>query len=198
MSDQPSVPSRLRVIFRKLASLPIRARQIYLAMMGVDRGTQLLLRGQHQESFRRDGKILPFDEVEFRSFSQNGEDGILWYVFSLIGSTNKRCVEICAGSGYQCNSANLILNHGWIGLLFDGNAKLIERARMFYATHPDSCAFPPRLVHSWITTENINALIESNGMTGDIDLLSLDMDGIDYWIWDTIDVIRPRVVIAEV
>lgn len=52
-------------------------------------------------------------DVEFKCFSQNGEDGILLYLFSLIGTVNRRAVEICAGDGIECNTANLIVNHGW-------------------------------------------------------------------------------------
>ena len=55
-------------------------------------------------------------DTEFRCFSQNGEDGILLYIFSILGTTNRRVVEISAGDGIECNSANLIINHGWHGL----------------------------------------------------------------------------------
>jgi len=54
------------------------------------------------------------------------------------------------------------------------------------------------LKHEWITAENINTLIESNGVVGDIDLLSIDIDGMDYWIWKAIEIISPRVVVIEV
>jgi hypothetical protein len=142
--------------------------------------------------------ILPFDDVEFRNHSQNGEDGLLWYVFSLIGTVGKRCVEICAGDGRECNSANLIINHGWAGLLFDGNSDHVQAGREFYRTHPDTFNYPPKFAHAWVTAENVNDLIGSNGMSGEIDLLSLDIDGVDYWIWKAIEVVSPRVLIAEV
>jgi len=77
----------------------------------VDKGTQILLSLKYRElAFAQSS--LPFDEVEFRNYSQNGEDGILLYIFSLIGTTNKRCVEVCAGNGIECNCSNLIINHG--------------------------------------------------------------------------------------
>jgi len=136
--------------------------------------------------------------VEFRVFSQNGEDGILHYIFSLIGTTNKRCVEICAGDGIECNTANLIVNHGWHGLLFDGQEALLDRGRKFYAQCKETQIWPPKLVSAWITVENVNELIASHGFTGEIDLLSLDMDGMDWWIWKAIETIMPRVVVVEV
>src|SRR3954466_394920 len=62
----------------------------------------------------REGKPLPrFQDVGFHSYSQLDEDGILLYIFALIGTTNKRCVEICAGDGVECNTSNLIINHFW-------------------------------------------------------------------------------------
>jgi hypothetical protein len=138
-----------------------------------------------------------FGDVEFRVFSQNGEDGILLYIFSLIGTTNKICLEICAADGIQCNSANLILNHGWTGLLVDGDEAAIKRGKGFYSGHPDTFSFPPKLAHAWVERETVNALIAKHGISGEIDLLSIDLDGVDYWVWDVIEVISPRVVVAE-
>lgn len=143
-------------------------------------------------------KPLRFDEVEFRAYSQNGEDGILLYIFSLIGTTNKITIEICAGDGTQCNSTNLIVNHGWNGMLVDGSEYLVTRGRIFFKHHPDTFSFPPAFVHAWIDRETVNDLISSNGYRGDVDLLSIDIDGADYWIWEAITVVRPRVVVVEV
>jgi len=144
------------------------------------------------------GAPLPsLADVGFKVHSQSDEDGILLYIFSLIGSTNKKCVEICAGDGIECNTANLILNHGWTGLLVDGNPKQVAKGREFYRLNRNTYVYPPTFVHSWITRGNVNDLIRENGFEGEIDLFSLDMDGMDYWIWDAIEVIDPRVVVVE-
>ncbi|MDT7541497.1 MAG: hypothetical protein QOE33_1401 [Acidobacteriota bacterium] len=163
----------------------------------VDQGTQVLLRLKYQEMVRRKEPLPIFDDVQFRSFSQNGEDGILLYIFSLVGTTNKRVVEICAGDGVECNAANLIINHGWRGLLFDGDEGNISRGRAFYARHKDTWISPPQLVQAWITRDNIDRLISEHGFAGEIDLLSLDIDGNDYWVWEAIECARPRVVVVE-
>jgi hypothetical protein len=148
---------------------------------------------------KADGGPLPaMNDVEFRTFSQNGEDGILWYIFSLIGTHSKTAVEICAGNGIQCNSANLLVNHGWTGLLFDGNEENIAAGKLFYGSNPDTFTYPPRLCHAWLDVDNVNDLISNQGFNGEIDLLSLDIDGIDYWLWKAVTVIRPRVVVAEI
>ncbi|MDP2834023.1 MAG: hypothetical protein Q8Q28_12185 [Pseudomonadota bacterium] len=158
---------------------------------------QLRLVYEWKAMLRRGEPLPSFGEVEFRAFSQNSEDGILLYLFSLIGTANKTCVEICAGDGIECNSTNLILNHGWTGLLVDGNEQLVKKGRAFYARHRDTFSFPPKFAHAWVERETINDLIRQHGIEGEIDLLSLDMDGVDYWIWEAIEVIQPRVVVAE-
>jgi hypothetical protein len=163
-----------------------------------DKVSQLILANQYRELARGKAPLPSFEDTEFRAFSQNGEDGILLYVFSLLGMGGRRCVEICAGDGIECNTANLIVNHGWNGLLFDGDMRLVERGRAYYSRLPDTSPLPPRFAHAWITRANINDLIKMNGFEGNVDLLSLDLDGVDYWVWDAIEVIRPRVVIAEV
>lgn len=141
---------------------------------------------------------IQFTDVGFRVYSQHEEDGILLSIFALIGTTNKRCVEICAGDGIECNTANLIINHRWVGLLFDGNKSNTEKARSFYSNHPDTKYWPPAIINAWITSTNINELIMQNDFSGEIDLLSLDVDGVDYWIWKAINTIQPRVLVAEI
>ena len=159
--------------------------------------SQLLLIQQYQALARAGGPLPEFADVEFRAFSQNGEDGILLYLTALLGAKSRRVLEICAGDGMQCNAANLIINHGWEGLLFDGDAENIARGRGFYARHPDTSSLPPRLVQAWITRENIDQQVRDNGFEGEIDVLSLDIDGNDYWIWEALEIVRPKIVVTE-
>lgn len=136
-------------------------------------------------------------DVGFRKYSQFEEDGILLYIFSLIPPINRTCVEICAGSGRECNTTNLIINHGWWGHLFDGNEAQVRAGTAFFSEHKDTFLHPPRFSHVWITAENVNAAIVESGARGPVDLLSLDIDGMDYWIWRAITVIEPQVVVCE-
>ena len=158
---------------------------------------QVLLRQQYRDLARRGVELPDFADVEFRTYSQNGEDGILLYLFSLLGTTNRTVVEICAGDGYECNAANLLVNHGWKGLLVDGDAAQVASGRQFYATCRNTWIAPPTFVHEWITAENVNGTVARQGFGGSIDLLSLDLDGNDYWIWKALDCVIPRVVIIE-
>jgi hypothetical protein len=166
----------------------------------IDQATQVLLRLKYRELAEASPALLPsFADVEFRCFSQNGEDGILLYLFSLIRTTTRRCVEICCGNGIECNTANLIVNHGWTGLLIDGDEGSLREGRRFYKRCRDTWDYPPALVASWVTRANVNDLLAAHGFGPEcdsIDLLSLDLDGIDYWVWEAIDA-RPRVVVVE-
>jgi len=136
-------------------------------------------------------------DTYMRAFSQNGEDGVLLFLFSVLGTTSRVAVEICAGDGIQCNTANLIVNHGWDGLLVDGNPSLVERGRKFYSRCPDTFSSPPIFLNEWVTAENVNDLVIDSGIGVDVDLLSLDLDGVDYWVWKELDIISPRVVVLE-
>jgi hypothetical protein len=163
----------------------------------VDKGTQILLALKYRQLYEQ-GKKLPFEEVEFRNHSQGGEDGILWYIFSLIGTTNKKAVEICAGNGKECNTANLVVNHGWNVLMAEGDKANAVFAKDYYAKHPDTWLLPPSVVHEWITAENVNDIMRRHGFVGEIDFLAIDIDGMDYWLWKAINVAMPRVVMVEI
>ncbi len=146
----------------------------------------------------RGSEWLPdFRDAGFRKYSEFEEDGILLYIFALIPPINRTCVEICAGNGRECNTANLIINHGWWGHLFDGNEQNVKAGTEFFRRNKDTFLHPPRFTHAWITAENVNDLIEQSGVSGPVDLLSLDIDGMDYWVWKALSVIEPQVVVCE-
>ncbi len=133
----------------------------------------------------------------FKLFSQFEEDGLLLYIFSLIGFTNKTFVEFGSDDGINSNTANLYYHHGFNGLYLDGNEQAIERGRHFFKKHPSKIGKPPIFKQAFIQAENINSLIKDAGIEGEIGLLSIDIDGNDYWVWKAIDVISPQVVIIE-
>lgn len=136
-------------------------------------------------------------DTGFRVFSHQEEDGKLLFIFSVIGMGNKTFIEIGSDDGVNSNAANLIFNFGWNGLFIDGNEKSIKRGKIFFKKYPTPFAYPPKFILSKVTAENINDLISSNGFEKDIDLLSIDIDGNDYWVWNAITIINPKVVIIE-
>lgn len=163
----------------------------------LESAAQLNLKFTYQALAQSKAPLPRLSDVGFKVFSQTDEDGILLYLFSLLKEKNRRCVEICAGNGIECNTANLLIHHGWDGLLLDGNAGRVEEGRAFYRAHPNTYVCPPVFACEWITRDNVNDILSRHGFTGDIDLLSLDMDGMDYWIWKSLETIRPRVVVLE-
>jgi hypothetical protein len=186
-----------RIANRLIRGLPTLPLLKLLEKNRPDVVSQKALMVSYKQLYHQNVTPLSFKDTGFRNFSQHEEDGILLYIFSLIGTLNQKCVEICAGDGLECNTANLIIHHRWLGLLFDGNSKNIAKANNAYTNHPDTRHWPPRIVHAWITKDNINDLIKTNGFEGEIDLLSLDVDGVDYWIWKAVDAVHPRVVVLE-
>ena len=137
------------------------------------------------------------NDVGFKVHSQFEEDGMLLYIFSVIGVTNKKVVEICVGDGTECMAANLIINHGWNALLFDGDQANVDSAVKFYSTNRSTFLYPPTIKRAWLTQDNVDRLITESGFVGEIDLLSLDIDGNDYYLMEAIRSIRPRVIICE-
>jgi hypothetical protein len=189
-------------VFHRLASrlrsyllAPLLSKTPAVRPNGVAQLTLMLAWQNHAQNERR--PRFRFAEVGFQEYSQFDEDGILLYVFALLGFGNRKSVEICAGDGRECNTANLILNHGFTGLLVDGNPDNVASARAFYAEQPATRYTPPVCVEMWITAENAAPLLESHGFAGDLDLLSIDLDGIDWWLWRALHNVRPRVVIVE-
>jgi hypothetical protein len=149
---------------------------------------------QHEISSGRRWNLC---DTGFRNYSQFEEDGILLYIFAAIGTINKSFVDIGSGDCINSNCANLAINFGWNGLFIDGSERNINTGRSYYEKHPDSWAFPPKFVHAFVQRENINQIIEKQGVSGEVDLVSFDLDGNDYWIWDALAIIHPRVVIIE-
>lgn len=131
------------------------------------------------------------NRYEISIWSQNGEDGILLRIFARIGTTSKRFVEIGIGDGHECNTRNLSASRGWTGLLLEAEKTLASSAKTLYA------GTGVEVVQAFVSAESANDLLRKAGMTGPIDLLSIDVDGNDYWLLEAIEVVDPRVVVVE-
>jgi len=145
----------------------------------------------------KENKLPNIQSTGFKLFSQFEEDGILLYLFSLIDFPHKTFIEFGSDDGINSNSANLYYNHDFTGLFMDGNKKAIERGKYFFQKHPNSIQKQPIFKETMIKVDNINSLIKNAGLEGDIGLLSIDIDGNDYWIWKEIDIVSPQIVIIE-
>ena len=158
---------------------------------------QTTLQLQYQHWARTHATLPLLRDTGFSVYSANNEDGLLLYLFALIGTTNQFCVDLAFGVPQGANTTNLLCHRGWTGLLIEASEEQVRQSRQFFRSHPMTWAYPPQILCEWVTSENINALLQANGVTGEIDLLSLDVDSIDYWLWHALDVIQPRVVIVE-
>lgn len=138
-----------------------------------------------------------FSEVEFNVFTYHGEDGLLFNIFSRLGEAPKIFVDIGAGNCAKSNCANLAVNLGWRGLFIDADSRNISIGKSFYNKLNLTKFSPPLFVQEKVTPENINELLKEAHISGEIGLLSIDIDGNDYWIWKAIDIINPMVVIIE-
>ena len=131
--------------------------------------------------------------AEFKVFSQWGEDGIIQRLVRAVPIARPVFVEFGVQDYTEANTRFLLVNNHWSGLVMDGDAQHIAAIRRspLYWRHnlKAECAF--------IDRDNINHLIRSAGIEGDIGLLSVDIDGNDYWVWQAIDCVQPRILILE-
>lgn len=113
--------------------------------------------------------------------------------------TNRRSLEVAGGDGYESNTANLAMMHGWESVLFDGLEENHRKAEWFFGQegHSGRMVHRPKHVRAFVTAETVNELVRAAGMEGEIDLFSLDMDGMDWWVWKNLTVVDPRVVVVE-
>jgi hypothetical protein len=140
--------------------------------------------------------VNSLEQVEFKVSSQWGEDGIIdWLVERAeIPDHLRSFVEFGVESYTEANTRFLLQNRNWRGLVMDGSPAQIERlkkeTRLFWGWDLTAKA-------AFITRENINDLIAGAGFSGEIGLLSVDIDGNDYWVWEAISAVRPVFCICE-
>ncbi|MFC1703305.1 hypothetical protein ACFL1E_00785 [Candidatus Omnitrophota bacterium] len=136
------------------------------------------------------------NRFEFQCHSQNGEDGIIAEIFRRIGVTNQFFVEFGASTNGLENNTTYLLLKGWKGgAWIEGNPKDVERIKRKYRTFVNNKKLSVRC--AFVTAENIEGLFKELDIPKEFDLLSVDIDGNDYWVWKAITHYRPRVVVIE-
>jgi hypothetical protein len=202
---RPGLLKRLRALFGVAEQTQIQLKEVNRRLERIERQLEsvnkIWLRTRHVEpavqavlrELYLDRDTLPYPErllaQRFRLLSQNQEDGITMALLKEAGIVTRTFVEI--GSGLSGgNSAALAREWGWTGLMVDGagSTRMEQVGRRF----PGVTA-----INAWVTRENVNTLISSHGVHGEVDLFSLDLDGVDYWIWEAMTACTPRVVILE-
>jgi hypothetical protein len=186
-ASELTVARRVHRIEKDLRALTEQHEEVFRQLRQLQAGIDGLVRASYV-----DAASLPYPERltagRFRLLSQNQEDGILWALFSHIGTTAKRFVELGSGASGG-NAAMLAGEFGWTGLLIEGDRGKVEYAGRRFPRTTAVCA--------WVTPETVNPLLEQHGYAGEVDLLSVDIDGNDYWVWQAITVCSARVVMLE-
>jgi hypothetical protein len=132
-------------------------------------------------------------EVEFKVFSQFGDDGIIQYLIHNTEVDVEKFVEFGVENYSESNTRFLLMNNNWKGLVMDASQQNIQqiKSQEYYWKH-DLTA-----VHCWVDRDNINSVIHDNGFSGPLGLISIDIDGNDYWIWESLDTVKPVITIIE-
>lgn len=132
-------------------------------------------------------------EAEFCAFSQWGEDGIIDWLVERLPGVPPTFIEFGVEDYRESNTRLLLQLRNWRGLVMDGSQAHIRdiQSQEIYWRHDLSakCAF--------IDRDNINSLLADAGFQGEVGLLSVDIDGNDYWVWQAIDVVNPAIVVCE-
>jgi hypothetical protein len=129
---------------------------------------------------------------ERRHYSQNGEDGVIEEIFRRIGATNRRFVEFGVQDGTQCCTRNLLEAHDWAGVWIECDPAHVVCARSRFRESPIT------VIEAFLTADNIQRVFASAGVPTEPDLMVVDVDGNDYWMWKAVgEHYRPRVVVVE-
>lgn len=155
--------------------------------------TQSMLIAQKLVETNRNKKTIDsLHEVEFKVYSQWGDDGIIQWLINNLDVREKSFVEFGVENYSESNTRFLLMNNNWSGLIMDGSEKKVKQIHnSYYYWKYDLTAKT-----AFVDSENINGLI-SKKFQNRIGLLHIDIDGNDYWIWKAIEVVIPDIVIVE-
>lgn len=134
-------------------------------------------------------------DAEFKVFSQFGEDGILQHLIRETGIRREEetFIEFGVQHYMESNTRFLLMNDNWRGLIMDGS----EASMRFVQSLDLYWRHDLTALHAWIDRDNIDTLIRDAGFAGDLGILSIDIDGNDYWVWERIEAVNPVIVVAE-
>ena len=177
---------KLRELNRKLrAGSDAAQRTQYLLRQILE--NQLMAQISETEKFKDPLRLHRYGR---KVYSQNQEDGMIAEVFDRIGTTTKRFIEFGVEAGVECNSAYLLMQD-WSGAWIEGSPETAAQARANFE------GYPVEVINDYITVANADAMIADLSRGEELDLLSIDINSIDYWIWDAIKTVRPRLVLIE-
>jgi hypothetical protein len=137
--------------------------------------------------------VSDLNACEFKVFSQFGEDGIIQQLVRLVPIANRTFIEFGVENFAESNCRFLMMNDNWRGFVMDGSPRQVAAIRKL----PDVWKFDLAARAAFVTSENVNDLLALSGFDSDVGLLSIDVDGNDYWILDALALVKPRLLIVE-
>jgi hypothetical protein len=135
---------------------------------------------------------LELTTYEYQVCSQNGEDGVLAEVLRRIGVRERTFVEFGVETGSEGNCVALADIGGWNGLFIEADPDAHHHLHQKYRWSD-----AVRTLHAAVTPQSVQDLFVRGGVPEQLDVLSIDIDGGDYWVWQAIEAYRPRVVVIE-
>jgi hypothetical protein len=178
----------IKAAFKRTFPFDIILRRLHtLAVIERERYVSGLLAGSRYD----DPKCLA--RYGFKVYSQNDEDGIIAEIFNRIGTTNQVFIEFGVETGLENNTVKLLLE-GWRGLWIEGSERFVKQILAKFRNVIKDARL--RIKRGFVDRDNINDLI-APFYAGEIDLLSIDIDGNDIYVFQAISVVQPRVVVIE-
>lgn len=153
----------------------------------------MILQGKVLAELNKSKTSTNIQDYEFKVSSQTGEDGIIQYLINKFPIKNKIFIEFGVENYTEANTRFLLQNDNWSGLIIDGNKDYIDSVK----NSELGWKYDLKATASFITKDNINDIIKNAGIEGEIGILSIDVDGNDYWILDAIDCVNPQILIVE-
>ena len=154
----------------------------------------LMLGTSHILNMRKNYKnISNLNEVDFKVFSQNGEDGIIDYLLFSLQIEKPKFIEIGVGDYYESNTRFLFERSSGDGLIIDiidNFQKRVEKNIRLWRGNV-------KILNRKIDSENILATLKEFNFFDNIDLFSIDVDGIDYWILEKMPKKFCKLIVAE-
>lgn len=178
----------------KLLNSSIQASYSLAQSLGSElEGLKLLMGKLLANQVKQHGVYDNIQDAEFSVFSQFGDDGIIQYLIHEVKPENHTFIEFGTQNYRESNTRFLLLNDNWKGLIIEGDAGCIELVKQ----EPIYWKYDLTAVNRFVDKDNINQIFMENGFHGEVGLLSIDIDGNDYWVWDSIHVVNPFIVTVE-
>jgi hypothetical protein len=138
--------------------------------------------------------IKKLSDYAYNVYSQFGEDGIIERIFKILGTSSKVCIEFGAWDGFYLSSTANLWTNGWKGILIEADEVKYKSLVKNVKKYDCHC------INTFVSYEGPNTfenILKREGISGDVDFLSIDIDGDDYYIFESLKELKPRLIACE-